>query len=521
MWMTNMNWLGRICSSMRRRPQAAPSVRSLSSKEHASRTSRKSAVSRVRRQQAAFGHFERMESRDVLSVTFHGGQLLSQVEAQPVYLGSDWSANSALHQTEASIDQFVSYLVQSPYMDMLNQAGYNVGRGTETSGKELNVNINKTTGITDGQIQADLQAAITSGTLSAPDANRLYVVYVEPSVLIKLGGQTSQNSFLGYHGAFAGTDTNGKATDIHYAVMAYPGSPNPSSGSQGFSSAFAQLTSVTSHELAEAVTDPNVNYKAAGWYDDRLNGEIGDLTRQTSILNGYLVQDVVNKNDQTIAPTAAGGSGSTGGSGGVNTLSAPQGVSATALSPTSAQLTWQAVTGTAGYRIFLINGSQSTLLGTVASSRTSVSITGLSPGANESFKVEAYSGTAVADSAVVSVAMPSQAVPQPPQAVPQSPAAPQVTITTIASNTVQLSWGSVSGAQGYRIYWWNGTQAVLLGTVGASATSVRVTGLTGGMTARFMVESFNGSSVADSAWATITTASRARNPWSNWWSGQI
>jgi hypothetical protein len=518
MWMIDMNWLSRIYSSMRYRPRIAPPEGSSSSKDRDSRTIRKSNVRRVRPQRAAFGHFERMESREVLSVTFHGGQLLSQVEAQPVYLGLDWSANAALHQSEASIDQFVSYLVQSPYMDMLTQAGYNVGRGTETLGKELNVNINKTTGITDGQIQADLQAAITSGALSAPDANRLYVVYVEPSVLIKLGGQTSQNSFLGYHGAFAGTDATGKATDIHYAVMAYPGSPNPSAASQGFTSTFAQLTSVTSHELAEAVTDPNVNYKTAGWYDDRLNGEIGDLTRQTTILNGYLVQDVVNKNDQTIAPTATGGSGSSGGSsGGVNAISAPQGVSATALSPTSAQLTWQAVTGAAGYRIFLINGSQSTLLGTVASSQTSVRITGLSPGANESFKVEAFSGTAVADSAAVSVTMPSPTVAQPPQSGPQSPAAPQVTITALNSSTVALAWGSVSGAQGYRIYWWNGTQAVLLGTVGSSTTSVRVSGLTGGMTARFMVEAFNGSAVADSAWATITTPTRARSLWPNWW----
>ncbi len=498
---------------MRWRPQAAPSVSSSSSKDRTSRTSRKSAVSRVRRQQAAFGHFERMESRDVLSVTFHGGQLLSQVEAQPVFLGSDWNTNSTLNQTAASIDQFVSYLIQSPYMDMLTQAGYNVGRGTATPGKELNVNLNKSTGITDGQIQADLQTAITSGTLSAPDANRLYVVYVEPSVLIKLGAETSQNSFLGYHGAFAGTEATGKPVDIRYAVMAYPGSPNPSSGSQGFASAFAQLTSVTSHELAEAVTDPNVNYKAAGWYDDRLNGEIGDLTRQTSVLNGYLVQDVVNKNDQTIVPTS--GSTSSGGSinsGGSTQLSAPQNVRVTAQSPTTAQMTWSSVTGATGYRIYLMNGSQSTLLGTLGASRTSARITGLTAGTTASFRVEAFNSAAVADSAVVAILLPSNVVSQPPQTQPPA-AAPQVTITAISSSAVQLSWGSVIGALGYKIYWWNGTQAVLLGSVGASATSVRVTGLSAGSTARFMVEALDGNSVGDSAWVATTTPTTPAWPW--------
>ena len=51
--------------------------------------------------------------------------------------------------------------------------------------------------------------------------------------------------------------------------------------------------------MAEAVTDPDVNYKTLGWYDDRLNGEIGDLTSRETRLNGYLVQNLVGKNDQS------------------------------------------------------------------------------------------------------------------------------------------------------------------------------------------------------------------------------
>ena len=472
---------------------------------------KRKASAGLRGGRATFGHFERLESREVLTVTFHGGQLLSNVEAQPVYLGSDWSTNQTLNSSTASIDTFVGYLVQSPYMDMLTQAGYNVGRGTSTAGKELNVNINKTTGITDAQIQTDLQSAISSGQLSAPDANRLYVVYVEPSVLITLGTDNSRTGFLGYHGAFAGNDATGKSADIRYAVMAYPGGPNPSAASQGFASSFNQLTSVTSHELAEAVTDPDVNYKAVGWYDDRRNGEIGDLTRQNSVLNGYLVQDVVNKNDQTIAPNS--GSTSPGGS---TQLSAPQNVAVTAQSSTTAQLTWNSVTGAAGYRIYLMNGSQSTLLGSVGASRISATITGLTAGTTESFRVEAFNSAGVADSAIVTVSLPSNAVTPPPQSQPPA-AAPVATITAISSNAVQISWGSVAGALGYKIYWWNGTQAVLLGSVGASATSVRVTGLAAGSTSRFMVESFDGNGVADSAWVNVTTPASTL-PW--WMTGR-
>src|SRR4051794_33713645 len=157
-----------------------------------------------RKSTSRVGSFESLEAREVFSVTFHGGALLSNVEAQGVYLGSDWANNSSLNSQASALDQYVNYLVKSPYMDTLASAGYNVGEGSATSGKELNLTLNKTTGITDSQIQADLQSAISGSQLATPDANRLYVVFVEPGVKISLGADTSVNSFLGYHGAFAG-----------------------------------------------------------------------------------------------------------------------------------------------------------------------------------------------------------------------------------------------------------------------------------------------------------------------------
>src|SRR5438445_7718218 len=76
------------------------------------------------------GRFEQLESRELLTVTYHGGALLSKVEAQGVYLGSDWVANSSLNNQATALDQYVGYVVNSPYMDMLTTAGYNVGRGS-------------------------------------------------------------------------------------------------------------------------------------------------------------------------------------------------------------------------------------------------------------------------------------------------------------------------------------------------------------------------------------------------------
>ena len=38
---------------------------------------------------------EVLEQRQVPTVTYHGGALLTHVEAQPLFLGSEWSANQA------------------------------------------------------------------------------------------------------------------------------------------------------------------------------------------------------------------------------------------------------------------------------------------------------------------------------------------------------------------------------------------------------------------------------------------
>jgi hypothetical protein len=155
--------------------------------------------------------------------------------------------------------------------------------------------------ISDASIQARLEADIKSGLVQAPDANRLYVIYVEPNVAVNLGGGqgTTQQGILGYHGAFAGSTASGAAAVIRYAVVAYPG------GTVGNSSlgttAIDQLTDVTSHELAEAVTDPDVNFAKLGWYDPQ-RGEIGDIEENNPNafvrLDGYLVQEVATRNDQ-------------------------------------------------------------------------------------------------------------------------------------------------------------------------------------------------------------------------------
>src|SRR4051812_2285539 len=73
---------------------------------------------------------ETLEARDVPTVTFHGGNVLPHVEAQALYLGSQWSSVSSNTTLTATVDSFLKDVTGGAYMTTLNSAGYGVNTGT-------------------------------------------------------------------------------------------------------------------------------------------------------------------------------------------------------------------------------------------------------------------------------------------------------------------------------------------------------------------------------------------------------
>ncbi|MFL5243881.1 MAG: hypothetical protein ACJ8FY_17400 [Gemmataceae bacterium] len=248
---------------------------------------------------------ECLEDRLVPTVTYHGGALLPHVEVQGMYLGADWYYNSTDYNQTAQFESFNRFLPQSSYMDLLTQLGYGVGRGSTSPGTIDLLAVNKNYYLTDSTIRGEIQRFINAGSLQQPDANRLYVVYVEPGVAIMNdhdNNSTSVRDFAGYHAAFAGRTAGGYGADIHYAVIAYAGGFN--ANFPGLTP-FGSMTLTASHEIAEAATDPNVNYRGLGWYDDYYGAEIGDINRYEALLNGYAVQSIINKLDTAYIPYGA------------------------------------------------------------------------------------------------------------------------------------------------------------------------------------------------------------------------
>ena len=204
-------------------------------------------------------------------LTYRGGPLLTNVQVSTFFWGAAW-AQAPLSDTAASINAFFDYALTSPLLDQLAEysvQGMAIGHGARAA----------TVTVTDQEppasvADADIQAFV-QGQVAQPDANGLYFVYLPPGVTVSLGGSASCSSFCGYH-----SDIGGKT---FYAVMPYP----DCSGCVGGLATFDALTSTSSHELCEAITDP---VPGQGYYDDA-NGEIGDICAwQTKKLGDYTVQ---------------------------------------------------------------------------------------------------------------------------------------------------------------------------------------------------------------------------------------
>ncbi len=204
-------------------------------------------------------------------LTYRGGALLTAVRVFTFFWGAGWQEQPQSGLIQKAND-FFDYVLTSPLMDQLAEysvQGKSIGHGTRT-GTATVTDGPAGSSVTDADVQAFIQRQVPQ-----PDPGALYFVFLPPGISVSLDGGASCSSFCGYH-----SDINGTT---FYAVMPYP----DCSGCVGGLAVLDALTSTTSHELCEAVTDP---VPGSGWYDDT-NGEIGDICAwQTKQLGAHTVQ---------------------------------------------------------------------------------------------------------------------------------------------------------------------------------------------------------------------------------------
>ena len=209
-------------------------------------------------------------------LTYRNGPLLTSVEVFTVFWGAQWNS-SPQDALLTRINQFFDFILSSQLLDQLDEYSVpkmKIGRGALIGSVTLTTPAPGKT-VDDSAIQTFLQQQISAGTLPAATSNTVYFLFLPPGVTVTQGGGPSCTVFCGYHDAINNS--------VFYAVMPYPGC----AGCLGGAAAFDALTSTTSHELCEAITDP---IPGQGWYDDN-NGEIGDICAwQTRTLGGFTIQ---------------------------------------------------------------------------------------------------------------------------------------------------------------------------------------------------------------------------------------
>ena len=219
------------------------------------------------------------------TMQYFGGPVIGNPKVYVVWWGSAASINAVLTAARGGIADFYAGVTNSSYLDWLNEydtnittqsgshagmpgTGQHIGRGNLAGIRTLSPV--PAGNVTDSQIQATLDQALTAGTLPQPDANTIYAIYFPRSVTITLDGSRSCSAFGGYHESTVETTRH----NAYYIVV-------PDCGSS-----FRSFTIVSAHELVEATTDaqptPGSNPNFPQAWNNASGSEVGDLCEGTS-----------------------------------------------------------------------------------------------------------------------------------------------------------------------------------------------------------------------------------------------
>jgi hypothetical protein len=219
-------------------------------------------------------------------LSYYGGRILSRAEVVAVFWGDAVPA-----EVKDGAGPFYEAALSSSYVDWLSEydttidavsgsrgTGQHIGRGVFKSAVTIHPRTKAKT-VTDAAIRRELTAQISAGKLPRPGGETLYMIHFPKGVQIELGTSRSCSSggFCAYHNSFRRA---GKEIDYGVLPDLGPGTGCDTGCGRG-ATVFDNQTAVASHELVEAITDPQVGLGKGlaaplAWYDAQ-GGEIGDL----------------------------------------------------------------------------------------------------------------------------------------------------------------------------------------------------------------------------------------------------
>ncbi len=189
---------------------------------------------------------------------YWGGPIIPNVKIIMVLWGSGVYAPYITQQNvPQSMTSYYTELVKSSWMDTLSEYNTNsqsVGRGTFVGRYTITPSVSSST-ITDDFIEGELIRQINDENLPPNDDSTLYQIHFPQNKVISAFGMLSCVDFCAYHNTVT-LPTPG----LYYSIIPDFSSESDCSWGCGSSTEFNNVCSVSSHEIAEAITDPAIGF---------------------------------------------------------------------------------------------------------------------------------------------------------------------------------------------------------------------------------------------------------------------
>jgi len=223
---------------------------------------------------------------------------------------------------------------------------------------------------------------------------------------------------------------------------------------------------------------------ATGYKVYRSNSESGPFTEVATSLTSYQHSGLTSGTTYYYKVIAYNGGGESSPSGVVSATTPPgKPTASAAASENNITVSWTPVSGADGYYVYYSASSSGPFTTQVTgspatSATTSINLTGLSYGTTYYYQVVAYKGSVKGDLSNVASATTKPNV------------APTVTVTGTTSSSATLSWNSIAGATGYKVYRLSSGGTYELVGISASTTYID-SGLSPSTTYYYKVAAYN------------------------------
>jgi len=156
----------------------------------------------------------RREEQGLCGVANQGRTVISEPQQHSIFLGSGW-ATAAMRKREPELGNLLANVSDQAQISALDGCGIKNLFGATSSQERLDKFTSNQT-ISDLEIQAVLASMVKLGPLQRPNANSIYVLYLDSELRSTLGTMIAGKHFAAYHNFF-----NASGVKIHYVVVPF------------------------------------------------------------------------------------------------------------------------------------------------------------------------------------------------------------------------------------------------------------------------------------------------------------